>query len=185
MYNLNCKIFDFPERPVKDVRLGLYAKKTYSPPVKVHDWQVLASKLEDTVSSHQDVDYSTETKSKYVWSNTKRWINFNKKMTNICSYKDDTELDQAQENFIPEHCEDYVTSMQAGYSPPYPYAMQRISMPSTPYFLNRFLNKPTTMSTLKFFDDENSSHTCRLQKYRQVRHKSWNPWLGVYNDGSK
>nr|CAH7737527.1 unnamed protein product [Callosobruchus chinensis] len=78
--------------------------------------------------------------------------------------------------------ESYLSMTHYSYPPPYPCVLRRVSMPKTPFFLNRKLN--STGGTGKFQDDDYIYQTKRLQQFKQQRQGSYNPCTGEYSDGT-
>ncbi|KAJ8933718.1 hypothetical protein NQ314_013848 [Rhamnusium bicolor] len=198
---------ELPDRKSLDNRskTTLYFKRTYNKGVKVAGWEKYQEcqpidtdpycpTAYNTHYSHYNqlggddkkLDYSTSTKDMLEQLFTRRHdleINPKKDLVNLYSKIDNTHLADNTRNKAcsAAFSEEYITTMQHSYQPPYPFELERLSMPETPYFLNRHL---TNTGICKFLDDDFVLQTKRLQKYKSHKCISYNPYTGHFTDGS-
>ncbi|XP_022919205.1 uncharacterized protein [Onthophagus taurus] len=184
----------------------LFTKRTYSLPVKVEDWDQFRDTLpfdEDPYcpgsinlfKSHykhlgfdEQPPYITETMdmlsqrykpSRFTPSNRKHMMTY-------MSYKDLLPCGSHNEFCLSTTFNDYGTTMQTSYTPPFPYAMERLSTPKLPHLKNRiFKYDNPEFSEHTFYDEGFHEKSQELQRIKSDRSRSYNFCKGVYSDGKE
>ncbi|KRT84334.1 hypothetical protein AMK59_190, partial [Oryctes borbonicus] len=153
----------------------LHTKKTYALPVKVVNWDKQSEskpidvdpfckgKINHFLSHHNSLGVS---KSMTYITTTMEMLNqinvpgkfrgskYRKPFINYTSYKDWLPCETKNEVCPPRCVNNYLTTMQYFFTPPYPYTVERLSCPVIPYLQNRKLgNEDPNISKYKFYDE--------------------------------
>ncbi|KAI4465333.1 hypothetical protein MML48_3g00008357 [Holotrichia oblita] len=184
----------------------LHAKKTYALPVKIVDWHKKTESRPIDVDpyckgkinyflSHYDslgiaktVPYITTTMDMLNQINAPdkyRGTKYRKPFINYTSYKDWLPCEVKNEACPPRCVNNYLSTMQYFFTPPYPYRVERLSCPIIPYLQNQKLGcADPNLSKYKFYDEDFPEITHLLHKHKSYRWKSYNPCTGIYSDGT-
>nr|CAI5858584.1 unnamed protein product [Callosobruchus analis] len=164
-----------PFNPLDRLRKSIYhSKKIYSPGVKVSNWEShqfcqpvdndpcnvncpnLHMSHYNQLGWYDDVEWTTTTGGalQQIYSRRKD-LEVNPYKTIINLHSEVYDCDNASE--VSPYCpvdyeESYLSTTHYSYPPPYPCVLRRVSMPKTPFFLNRKLN--STGGNGKFRDDD-------------------------------